>query len=275
MWDVRAQSWSSRPNSAEIASGPCHTAPVGTLAYSDERLAELYDLLNRWGPSDDFYLDLVMSAGSVLDVGCGTGVLLHRARTSHHTGRLSGLDPAAAMLARAHRYPDIEWALGDLTNTAWRQEFDLVIMTGHAFQELRSEEQIRTSLATVREALTDGGRFAFETRNPAARAWEQWTPDNAVEVIDAAGDVVRVEHRVETPVDEDVVHFTETFTSTSWHRPKVSHSSLRFLDPGSLSNYLADAGLVVEEQFGDWARGPLSAASAEIITIARRSPKAG
>jgi len=44
-------------------------------AYSDHSLAELYDLLNPWGPSDEFYLGLTMSAASVLDVGCGTGAL--------------------------------------------------------------------------------------------------------------------------------------------------------------------------------------------------------
>jgi 2-polyprenyl-3-methyl-5-hydroxy-6-metoxy-1,4-benzoquinol methylase len=56
-------------------------------APSPERLAELYDLFNPWGPSDDFYLGLVMAAEAVLDVGCGTGVLLHRAREA---GRLHG-----------------------------------------------------------------------------------------------------------------------------------------------------------------------------------------
>jgi ubiquinone/menaquinone biosynthesis C-methylase UbiE len=40
---------------------------------SDEEAASLYDVLNPWGPSDDFYLALVMDAKSVLDVGCGTG----------------------------------------------------------------------------------------------------------------------------------------------------------------------------------------------------------
>jgi 2-polyprenyl-3-methyl-5-hydroxy-6-metoxy-1,4-benzoquinol methylase len=46
--------------------------------YSDEEAAALYDLVNPWGPSDDFYLALVMDAKSVLDIGCGTGSLLHR-----------------------------------------------------------------------------------------------------------------------------------------------------------------------------------------------------
>ena len=48
--------------------------------YSDADAAALYDLLNPWGPSDDFYLSYVMDAPSVVDVGCGTGMLLHRAR---------------------------------------------------------------------------------------------------------------------------------------------------------------------------------------------------
>ena len=52
--------------------------------------AAWYDVLNPWGPSDDFYLDLVMAAGRVLDVGCGTGTLLRRARDAGHTGQPPG-----------------------------------------------------------------------------------------------------------------------------------------------------------------------------------------
>jgi SAM-dependent methyltransferase len=69
--------------------------------YADADAAALYDLLNPWGPSDDFYLSYVMDAPSVLDVGCGTGTLLHRARECGHTGRLCGLDPDVAALDRA------------------------------------------------------------------------------------------------------------------------------------------------------------------------------
>ena len=75
--------------------------------------AAWYDVLNPWGPSDDFYLELVMAAGSVLDVGCGTGVLLHRARDAGHPGRLCGLDPDPAVLDQARARSDIEWVLAD------------------------------------------------------------------------------------------------------------------------------------------------------------------
>jgi hypothetical protein len=75
------------------------------------------------------------------------------------------------MLAQARRRRDIEWVLGALRSVAFTREFDLVVMTGHAFQSL----------------IEDNGRFAFETRNPLARAWESWTPENAAEVTDAEG----------------------------------------------------------------------------------------
>jgi SAM-dependent methyltransferase len=239
--------------------------------FSDARLADLYDTIfdPPWGRRRDFdfYLRWVMSANAVLDVGCGTGALLHRAREAGHSGRLCGLDPAGAMLDQARRRSDIEWILGDLATVGWDREFDLVVMTGHAFQVFLEDDELRASLAAIRAALTDDGRFAFETRNPLVRGWERWTPGNAIEVIDAAGDVVRYERDVEA-VHGDVVRFTATYTSSSWDGPQVSQSTLRFLDADSLSRFLSGAGLAIEEQFGDWAGHPLTDRSPEIITIA-------
>jgi len=240
--------------------------------FSEARLAELYDVFHPWEARGDlaFYLPLVMAAEAVLDVGCGTGALLHRARHAGHAGRLCGLDPAGGMLEQARKRSDIEWMLGDLASVDWDQPFDLVVMTGHAFQVFVEDDELRAALAAIRSALTDDGRFAFETRNPLVRAWERWTPDNAVEATDASGAVVRMEHAVETPVEADVVSFATTYTSPAWDRPQVSHSTLRFLDADSLSSFLSGAGMAIEEQFGDWTRHPLSDTSPEIITIARR-----
>jgi SAM-dependent methyltransferase len=240
--------------------------------FSDAGLAEFYDMFCPWEERDDlaFYLPLVMSAGAVLDVGCGTGMLLHRARQAGHTGRLCGLDPAGGMLVEASKRADIEWILGDLASVAWDREFDLIVMTGHAFQVFVTDDELRAALAAIRSALTDEGRFAFETRNPGARAWERWTPENAVEVIDVSGAVVRMEHDVETPIEGDLVRFTATYTGPSLDGPQLSWSTLRFLDANTLSWFLSGAGLAIEEQFGDWTRQPLTDTSPEIITIARR-----
>ncbi len=128
--------------------------------FADPGLAELYDVLHPWELRDDFefYLPLAMAADSVLDVGCGTGSFLHRCRDDGHAGRLCGLDPATGMLERACRRSDIEWTQGDLTTVAFDREFDLIVMTGHAFQVLLDDGDLRASLETVHDALTATAR---------------------------------------------------------------------------------------------------------------------
>lgn len=242
--------------------------------FADAGLAELYDAQHPSGARGDyaFYAPLVMAAEAVLDVGCGTGTLLHAARAAGHTGRLCGLDPAAGMLERARQRTDVEWVLGDLSTVRWEREFDLIVMAGHAFQVFVTDDELRTALASIRVALTENGRFAFETRNPAARAWERWTPDDVTEIVDAHGDTVRSWHEVSTPLENGLVTFTTTYTSPAWDRPQTSESTLRFLDAAELSTFLAEASLSVEEQFGDWDGSPLTGTSPEIITYAVGRP---
>ncbi|MFI9555734.1 class I SAM-dependent methyltransferase [Nonomuraea endophytica] len=233
--------------------------------FIEPRLAELYDTLCAGRPDFAFYLPLVMEAGSVLDVGCGTGELLIAARDAGHTGRLTGLDPADAMLGVARRRAGVEWVRGDLSTVSRRGEFDLIVMTGHAFQVLVEDDELRAALAAVRAALADGGRFVFETRNPLARDWERWTGSS--EITDASGTPVRVDVEVKQVTAERVT-FTQTYTSPGWAGPEVSWSTLRFLGVAELAAFLAEAGLEVEAQYGDWNREPLTEAAPEIITFA-------
>jgi len=214
---------------------------------------------------------MIMAANAVLDVGCGTGSLLRMAREAGHSGRLVGLDPADGMLAQARTRSDIEWIAGDLASVAFDREFDLVVMTGHVFQVFLTDDHVRSTLASARSALTDNGRFAFESRNPLARAWERWTPEHGVDFTDAAGTPVRWEADVETPVVGDIVRFASTYSSPTCDRPEVSDSTLRFIGAERLLAFLTVAGLAIEEQFGDWDRSPLTETSPEIITIAHRA----
>lgn len=250
--------------------------------YSDRDLAGFYDPFCVGRQDFAFYLPLVMTARAVLDVGCGTGALLRRARRGGHAGRLCGLDPAAAMLEHARGQADVEWVLGDLSSTDWDREFDLVVMTGHAFQVLVGDDDLRTSLAAVRRALTDDGRFVFDIRHPAVREWEGWTARDAVRLTNPAGEVVRFWREAELPVTGDVVRFRGVFADADGDvdadgsgSVRVSPGVVRYLDPGRLSAFLQDAGLVVAQQFGDWDRRPLTDQSSEIITVAMRDSGGG
>ena len=238
--------------------------------FANYRLAALYDLFYPHRADFQFYLPLIMSSASVLDVGCGTGALLREARQSGHAGRLCGLDPAEGMLAQARKRSDIEWVLGEMTSVRWQQEFDLVVMTGHAFQVLIDDGDIKALLDATHTALTGAGRFVFETRNPSFQAWKNWTPANTIEAIDETGAIVRMANQVDLPEDGGIVSFTTTYTSPSWDRPERSRSTLRFMDADSLATRLTAAGFLIEQQFGNWDRSPLTDSSPEIITVAGR-----
>ena len=88
-----------------------------------------------------------------------------------------GVDPAAASLAVARRKPGAErvrWVHGD-AGAAAGLEVELVTMTGNVAQVFVDDDEWHATLAAIRAALRPGGRLVFETRDPARRAWEQWT----------------------------------------------------------------------------------------------------
>ncbi len=242
--------------------------------FAEPKLAALYDLFCAGRADFAFYLDYVMAADSVLDVGCGTGALLHMARARGHTGQLVGLDPAEAMLAVARERGDIAWQPGTLETVRFSHQFDLVVMTGHAFQVLLTDDEIARALTAIHAALMPGGRFAFETRNPAARAWEGWPDAYRGAVPSAGGAMVNMHTRLDTPMRDEVLTFTHTFDCPAWAESEISTSSLRFIGAEALMRKLEENGFTLEDCFGDWDRRPFDSASPEIIAIARRAASA-
>ncbi|WP_241562560.1 class I SAM-dependent methyltransferase [Streptomyces hoynatensis] len=248
--------------------------------FADPRYAACYDAFFPWEDREDFhfYLPRVTAADAVLDVGCGTGMLLHHAREAGHAGRLVGLDPAPGMLERARRRTDVEWVRGDLRSVAWREEFDLVLMTGHAFQELVTDADLRAALRAVSAALAPGGSFAFETRNPALRGWERWDFEYSLAVPDpeGSGGTVRMAMQAEGPATPapgggTLVRAVTRLTGPAWPGLRTHRSAYRFLNAAELRGFLAEAGLEVAEQYGDFDGSPPDDSAPEIVTVARRA----
>lgn len=241
--------------------------------HSSADAAALYDLQNPWDPerfpSDRFFHERVMAAGSILDVGCGTGAMLAHAREHGHVGRLVGLDPDRFALDRARRRTDVEWVEGTATDARWESQFDLATMTGHAFQCFITDLDLRTSLTAIYSALREGGHFVFESRHPQARAWDEWNPSNQFRTVDAAGRTIVGWHEVESIVG-GVVTFTKTTAEVDGTVLAFGRTSLRFLGVEELGIFLIGAGFEIEAQYGDCNREPITEASREIITIVSR-----
>lgn len=240
-----------------------------SASYTDPRLAALYDLLNTGRRDWDFYLALAEGAPrAVLDVGCGTGGLaVAFAMRGHHA---SGADPAAAMLDIARRRPGgerVAWHLAGAADLDLAARFDLIVMTGHAFQVLRSDEEIAAALSAMHRHLAPGGRLAFETRNGAVRAWEGWVADE-VSVVELPGHgEVRVGYQT-VAVEGPLVTYEIRFDFGGGDQT-VATDVLRFMDECAVRSHLATAGFVDITLAGDWDGSPVGPASPELIAVAR------
>ncbi|MBS0240058.1 MAG: class I SAM-dependent methyltransferase [Proteobacteria bacterium] len=83
---------------------------------------------------------LLPAAGSVLDIGCGSGEPI--ARFFIEAGyRLTGVDSAPAMIALCkNRFPDAAWKVADMRTMSLGQNFD-GILAWDSFFHLRRDEQ--------------------------------------------------------------------------------------------------------------------------------------
>lgn len=146
--------------------------------YRDAELVDLYDLDNPGGEDHAYYRGLadVVEARSIVDLGCGTGLLT---RSLVRPGRtVIGVDPSRTMLDYARRQPGSEsvtWIHGDASVLPRDGTVDLAVCTGNAIMHV-SPQELPSTLRSLAAALRSGATLSFESRNPACKSWEQWTP---------------------------------------------------------------------------------------------------
>jgi ubiquinone/menaquinone biosynthesis C-methylase UbiE len=96
----------------------------------------------------------------VLDVGCGTGVLLDAVRPAHGVG--VDLSPAMVRLAR-DRFPRLQFRVGDAEALEPGEAFDRVMMV----DVLEHLGDPRSALASVRRVCRPESRLVVVAANPA------------------------------------------------------------------------------------------------------------
>lgn len=253
-----------------VSNSMSHHEPTEDRLYRDPELAQFYDPENQWGPDLDYCLRLAGDARSVLDLGCGTGQLAARLAE----GRIVfGVDPAAAMLEIARERPGgqaVTWVQADARSVRLDRHFDLVVLTGHAFQVFLTDGDQCAALSTIAAHLAPGGRFVFDTRNPAAEEWREWTPEHSERCFEAPGlgAVEAWNDAVHDAAGEIVTYQTHYRIVESGRRYSAS-SDIRFTDRESLAAMMDDAGLQVDAWLGDWNGGACNPASRQIIPVGR------
>lgn len=216
----------------------------------------------------------LQTGGPVLDLACGSGlVTIPVAETGV---AVTGVDLSAPMLAHARKksaHLPVEWVEGDMRTVRLERSFRLVIITGNAFQAMINRSDQEALLATVAAHLEPEGLFVFGTRNPrrddlvTTTAEEKWLIYTSVE-----GHIVSLSGTQEWEPIAQVMHWTSyrRWWQNGQEQCKVTRIATRYTFPQELLALLHYNGFAVQEQYGDWDRTPLTAASPSIISICRR-----
>lgn len=253
-------------------------------------LEEFSDAINydRQDSSDTgiaFYSSLAQEAGGpILEIACGTG------RVSIRIAQLgfpvTGLDIVPGMLEQARSKSvglPVRWVEGDARTFELGEQFQLIFLTGNAFQAFVTNAEQEALLQRVRAHLHDEGLFAFETRNPLlpntktrpglfvtleTRNQEQDWPS----FINADGYEVRVST---TQVYDHVAQIVHLTAYKRWHagaeeHATISRTALRYTFPQELAALLHYNRFTTIRQYGDWDLEPLTATSPSIISVCRK-----
>ncbi len=248
--------------------------------FYDSRLVTIYDTVCPIDEYKTFYLELAvkLSASSIIDIGCGTGLLTYELDRRGHT--LIGVEPSSAMLdvARRRSYTkSVQWIQGSATELK-NIQVDLAIMTGHVAQFFLDDESWQAALKAIYKALHPGGHLAFESRNPMVQPWTNnenaghidWPSKSSRRKVNdpVAGPVERWMQLLK--IEDERVRYENHYLFTKSGEELVSLNELRFRTLEELSQTLVNAGFSVDNVFGNWDGSPVSIENPEFIFVARR-----
>lgn len=235
--------------------------------FGHPRLAAIYDPLDPDRHDLDAYVAIAEEFGAhrVLDLGCGTGVLA--LLLAGRGIEVVGVDPARASVDVARAKPGgerVRWICGDATALP-PLRVDLVTMTANVVQQITDPRAWRETLEGARAALRPGGHLVFETRDPARRAWQEWTREHSHSVTDIPGT-----GSVETWVDlvavrPPLVTFRWTYRFAADGEVLTSTSTLRFRERAEVERDLTAHGFTVED-----VRDAPDRPGKEFVFLARR-----
>ena len=234
----------------------------------DARIVDLYDGDNPAGDDHEYYRALAESIGarSILDVGCGTGILTATLAAPGRT--VVGVDPSQAMITYARKRPGSEhvtWIEGDIRSVAEGQ-FDLIVMTGNVAQHIPDPVWARM-LVDVRALANDGAVLAFESRNPAAQAWKSWHQPEPTERDTAHGPLQEWYEAIEQGKGRVLLRAHNLFVDTEDY--VIQEDLLTFRTAETIRHQLAQSGWDVTATWGDWHRTPFSGKEPVMVFEAR------
>lgn len=244
------------------------TKSTSTGLYADPELAQFYEVNDHDRLDYDVILKLAHGAKTVLDLGCGTGVLSARLAKN---ADVVAVDPAGAMLDIAReRYgsKNLDWIEGDARNVRLNCKFDLIVLSGHAFQVFLTKEDQRDALKTIAAHLSSSGKFVFDSRNPYFPSSKERTKTETIHEFKHSkfGDV---EAWNESSYDEHsgILTYSNSYRLPNASETKSAEEQIKYTPKSELIELMTEVGLNTIQCFGNWDETPFEETSREIVLI--------
>jgi ubiquinone/menaquinone biosynthesis C-methylase UbiE len=253
-----------------------------------EFYAQTYDAaVSDWPGEIAFYQQLAAEAcsqgGQVLELACGTGRVA--IRLAQEGADVVGLDLSPPMLAAAREKSqelrNVRWVQADMRGFDLGETFSLVIIPGHAFQNLVTADDQVACLEAIARHLAPGGLLVMHLDYPELSWLAELTGDRGG-VREPAEQFVHPQtgRPIRTTRSWSYEMATQTaIAQTVWEEigddgevterwesgPTRLHCVFRF----EMEHLLARAGFAVEALYGDFFRQPLADGNSEMVWLAR------
>lgn len=260
---------------------------------SDQRVAEFYaqtydESVPDWPGEIDFYQELASevkrTGEALLEIACGTGRIA--IRLAQGGANVVGLDLSPKMIEVAREksagLPNVRWVQGDMRSFELGEAFGLVVIPGHAFQNLNTPPDQVACLQCIKQHLKPDGYLVVHLDHQDFR----WLGDLLGEKggLFEPGEQFqhdRTGHHIRTFRAWSYEPATQTaICMTAWEavaadgqvvdrwqtEPIRLHCVFRF----EMEHLLARVGFSVEAVYGDFFRHPLEDKSSEMIWVAQK-----
>jgi SAM-dependent methyltransferase len=243
-------------------------------------VARFYDTVYaqvRDGVDNEYYLAKMAGAGGpILEIGSGTGRLLREALRRGLDAW--GIDVNASMVERCREQLPAEArervSVADAVSMRLGRRFALVAAPFRVLSHVAEVEDQLRLLNTVHEHLVPGGTFLFDLYVPNLKLLLEGLPETCD--FDGEWSPGRRLRRVVSSAPADLSRQTNRVRMRfAWDEGDGEHAGewdfeMRFFFRFEVEHLVARSKLRLEALHGDFAGGPLTAGSRELVAVCRR-----
>lgn len=241
--------------------------------FSNPLLVQAYDSINALGDDADFWFREIkrLAPKSIIDFGCGTGILTCELATQGYN--TIGIDPFGAMLEIARKKPNadkVRWIEGNYTKLQGLRS-DLLLMTSHVAQFLLTDEEWNGLLNNAYASLNTGGHILFDSRHSLIESFAKWPTEQS-------------KRKVADPILGEIEYWcnlletTDTLATYELHyhfllsdEKVISKDTIIFRPKDTIEQALKNSGFIVKTIYGDWDSSLFTDTSPEMLFVAQKN----